>query len=657
MSGLEQWPHFVVSIGGSPELMFMKPAGCRSTRATIASAVVAVMLLCSPTSDAAAQQARKQDSSQAEFGGTYDRLRPEHRRLIDDWFAQYNKRVRKNIASESGYNAVPISIRTTFEAVTNALQTTSLSDKQGKRLGNALELVESLETAHGKIPRARGDLQFRIYVVLKPNALATLNLSREFTRGRDNTIFHHSYPLNYRQTGGDPSIQISCTPDGKRADIDVDYRSSGFPSALFNGHLTAQNSDVRAGNNYQGHLQRWAGLTNWWRNIFGLPVVHETGFAPDPEQDIARLPRLTAKAPLSAAVTDFLTLWLVQRKPNLALPYVSDTSYACVTSNTNSAQQEAGNPVPRTLWDDMEEVNFLMGTPASLAEAVAPVALSNPALLPIAQKGAASFTLVKVPDDIAAGLTCTTEASSQLPPRKYGKYYASLFRLRVPGSDDAPISLLWQKQSGYWQIVARQIDPTVVRDGPVPEPPEIAAEETLVTPEAPAAENHPDPRLMQRVESFFTSLLLKQDADAAFSYFAPSAYACINLALPHGLKPISGVQNEAESLRRDLQEIARRAPASQRLEDIIKSYDPQDAALRAIHQAHARAYMLTTISSREASALECAAAPEDGNNVTSPEYATFFEMIEPGDECAGLGLLWSKESGEWKIAGFLLDEP
>ena len=38
----------------------------------------------------------------------------------------------------------------------------------------------------------------------------------------------------------------------------MDYRTSGFPSALFNGHLTAQNSDVRAGNNYQGHLQRWA---------------------------------------------------------------------------------------------------------------------------------------------------------------------------------------------------------------------------------------------------------------------------------------------------------------------------------------------------------------------------------------------------------------
>jgi len=30
-------------------------------------------------------------------------------------------------------------------------------------------------------------------------------------------------------------------------DIDVDNRSASFPKALFDGHLTAGNSDVRAG--------------------------------------------------------------------------------------------------------------------------------------------------------------------------------------------------------------------------------------------------------------------------------------------------------------------------------------------------------------------------------------------------------------------------
>ncbi len=44
-------------------------------------------------------------------------------------------------------------------------------------------------------------------------------------------------------------MQFSLAEDGQHADIDVDYRSSRSPQSLFNGHLTASNSDVRAGEN------------------------------------------------------------------------------------------------------------------------------------------------------------------------------------------------------------------------------------------------------------------------------------------------------------------------------------------------------------------------------------------------------------------------
>ena len=76
---------------------------------------------------------------------------------------------------------------------------------------------------------ASGDRQFRMYVRLKADALDRLERSREFKRGVDNTVYHKGYPINYREQGGAPSIQISIAPDQRRADIDVDYRSSGFP--------------------------------------------------------------------------------------------------------------------------------------------------------------------------------------------------------------------------------------------------------------------------------------------------------------------------------------------------------------------------------------------------------------------------------------------
>jgi len=117
-----------------------------------------------------------------EFGGTYDKLRPEQRKLIDDWFGRYNQRTHKNLSPAGGYNAVPVSVRTTFEAVTHALGTSPLTNRRGNRVGTALDLVEGLETVRGRAPGRRGDLQFRMYVVLRSGAQQILDASREFSR-------------------------------------------------------------------------------------------------------------------------------------------------------------------------------------------------------------------------------------------------------------------------------------------------------------------------------------------------------------------------------------------------------------------------------------------------------------------------------------------
>jgi hypothetical protein len=125
-------------------------------------------------------------------------------------------------------------------------------------------------------------MQFRIYVQLKAVALDVLDKSQEFRRVGDNTVYHRGYSICYRSKPAAPSIQVSATRDKERADIDVDYRSSGFPKALVNGHLSASNSDVRAGQNDETHNNRWLGLNNWWRSLLSLPRADEgqrTGFA------------------------------------------------------------------------------------------------------------------------------------------------------------------------------------------------------------------------------------------------------------------------------------------------------------------------------------------------------------------------------------------
>ena len=92
-----------------------------------------------------------------EFHGTYEELSPAQKELIDEWYAEYNQMTHDN-SQPSEYNQYSQSTRTTFEAVTHALMTTELTDESGKSIGNALNLVQSIEAINGKVPRARGDL-------------------------------------------------------------------------------------------------------------------------------------------------------------------------------------------------------------------------------------------------------------------------------------------------------------------------------------------------------------------------------------------------------------------------------------------------------------------------------------------------------------------
>ena len=265
-------------------------------------------------------------SPPAQFGGEYASLDARRQQLIADWVGRFNEVTGQTSAAAPFYDSqVRVSARTTFDAVTNALMRTSLTDASGQSLGDALDLIDRMETARGRVAGAAGDQQFRMYVRLKPNAIDTLARSREFKRGADNTVFHKGYPISYRQQGGAPSIQISIALDHLRADVDVDYRNSGFPAALFNGHLTAANSDVRAGDNYDRHNNRWTGFQNWWRNFFGIRSDADDDANDERPGALPATPR-AGKKNIDAMMHDFLTAWLVDDDTLGAFSYFSERS-------------------------------------------------------------------------------------------------------------------------------------------------------------------------------------------------------------------------------------------------------------------------------------------------------------------------------------------
>src|SRR5215472_7026046 len=94
--------------------------------------LLAATLPANPNLSAQSGHPQDQDPAAApEFHGTYEELNPTQKKLIDEWYADYNRMTHDN-SQPTDYNQFAMSTRTTFEAVTHALMTTELTDKSGR---------------------------------------------------------------------------------------------------------------------------------------------------------------------------------------------------------------------------------------------------------------------------------------------------------------------------------------------------------------------------------------------------------------------------------------------------------------------------------------------------------------------------------------------
>ncbi len=602
------------------------------------------------------------------FQGTYEKLKPQQKQLIDDWYADYNKMMHEELPP-SDYDQLSLSTRTTFEAITHALMTTNLTDKSGQSLGNALELVQSIETINGKVPKARGDLQFRMYVVLKPDALQKLKDSTEFFRDRDNTVYHHGYPVNYRQDGSAPTIQISMSKDARHADIDVDYRSSRFPQALMNGHLTAANSDVRAGNNTQRHLQRWQGLTDWWRNLFGLDVSEpDTTEAIAASGDIPPVP-LKGNGKLEDAVQDFLNSWLVEQKPELSAAYLSSRSFACLEEYGPQAGTEINLAnAPYVAAKDMAATNQVVGKPANLQDVVKPSPVDDSRLALVKQQYGNIFGIYRVPDGVAPEFECDDQKALQEyeaarasgKAKKSDRYYAAIFRLKPPGENGQTITLLWTKDGNYWKVVSWDVEPEDAK-------PAEDVPDTRPTAKPAVAEEYTkgDAAFLGATSEFLRSWLVSRKYDVATSYFSPRSYACVDLYLQPGQAQPKTPAQYSGYLRDALTTIDKEVGDSRNLPDVVEPVDLDHPGLKLVSHSGEDAYTVVAVPDDLAETLMCEKESrqhpyqpaESATPTYGKYYGTLFAVRTPGEHNGSLAFLWSKENGQWKIISYEIIAP
>ncbi len=597
----------------------------------------------------------RQQQTPPRFGGAYAGLGERRQHLVNDWVSRFVKTTGQTIEPGPFYDdIIHLSTKTTFEAVTHALMTTAMTDSSGASLGDGLTVIQRLDAVRGEIAGSRGDSQFRIYARLVPGAVDTLSHSQEFKREADNSVFHKGYPINFRARGGTPSIQISIAVDRQRADIDVDYRSSAFPVALFNGHLSSSNSDVRAGNNYDKHLNRWTGFQNWWRGFFGVrqDEVPESLDASKSAR-LPKTPRVGAKD-IDVMVNDFLTAWLVEGNVIAAMGYVSDRSWACLAQDGDNPAEFDRGMAPFELMANLKAAHDSLGPQTTLKGLVVGTRLSRPGLRVVQQPHHAQFVVYEVPDDIAAAFDCEsrlTPGDAKTIKRSYGNYFGSTFF--VAGRRDVPVALLWGKQDGYWKIVSWQTGAEEDSSAPALDP--VAAPNIMRIPA--------EASLVQAAHDFFESWLIRKNYDAAFAYLSPSSYGCY--AVEHRDAPgaITNPDLAGRSLRAALAAFGDGIPAARTLDGLIEAAEPVHPAIRVMNHAYSRLFSLSSLPDALADATECAARA-NGNPIPDPlplEYGNGFGTTirfktRSGDPPV-LRLLWRKEAGAWRIASYAVELP
>ena len=612
-----------------------------------------------PASAKKAPAATKDASNKQEIGKSYSKLLPAQKRLVDDYINHYNETTGNKLVPQEAYDSARLSVRTTFDAVTHALLKANLTDVNSKNLGSAIDLIEAVEEVMGEESTVGGDRQFRIYVYLKPNAMDTLSKSQEFYRDRDNTVYHKGFPISYRLKNGPPSIQFSISRDAKMADVDVDYRSSGFPKALVNGHLTASNSDVRAGNNLDKHDQRWAGLNGWWREVFGLLG---SGGKPPKEEPTERLgqipvnPAVKGNQGIDKSAHDFLKSWVVDKQPNLSVAYFSRRSYPCLEAITKKNKQPmAPGMIRLSVLTAMNKFNATTGEANSVGDVFEPAGGWLPELKEAKNAYATEFRLVSVPSDIGADVECTAVADNPEGKPSQEKYYGTSFKEKENDSSHKTMSLLWAQEGGYWKIVAIRIeDSSDAGNLPIQ-----AAAGTLPAEEAPKPISG-DPNAVKAITQFYQAWIVKRDSAAASKFVSQRSYQCLG-------PPNASEKNLAPAKRITLalDRVLQRVEIGNNLSNLMTSVQPVNDELRPVQQENSPAFAIMSVPDQKADSFLCQNRhlPEKTRELKPGEdqYGAYFlsaSRLKYGEEeSPALLLLWTKEQAGWKLVAWAVEVP
>ena len=174
-----------------------------------------------------------------------------------------------------------------------------------------------------------------------------------------------------------------------------------------------------------------------------------------------------ADADFLRASQDFLQSWLVADNFDHAATYFSPRADECVTAYLAEGEQPPSTPEQYAAYirTSITSVGKDVGTVQRLSDALEPVRPDHDDLQLVHHADEDAYTAIAVPDGLAESFSCQKEsprhpytpASDPAQQKAYGNYYATLFALRTPGDHAAALTLLWNRESAGWKIIAYEV--------------------------------------------------------------------------------------------------------------------------------------------------------------------------------------------------------
>jgi hypothetical protein len=236
-----------------------------------------------------------------------------------------------------------------------------------------------------------------------------------------------------------------------------------MPQAMFNGHLTSANSDVRAGDNHERHNGRWGGFVAWWQGIFGNLKLRDEEDQTDllytePPEEPTPLPpnrpRGVKVGMIHDAVQEFLTDWLVRGDVDEAMEFLSPRSYACLNLDEDVEEEILDARQARETLKDLMELSVdEMGDRDNLTEAIDEVIPWDKTVRVLSHPFERDFMVGEMTNRHAEQYVC-----GDIPARPagtgddYGTYWGVVFRFKAEGA--GALGLLWTREDGFWRIIS-----------------------------------------------------------------------------------------------------------------------------------------------------------------------------------------------------------